>query len=113
MDSSKLTRRRFLRNAAVAFPVGVVVLEGPVLAQQDLPHVELDDPTARALLYVHDAENVDTSNPLAARYEEGQTCANCVQLMGEEGPEWRPCNIFPGKLVNVDGWCSAWVARPQ
>ncbi|MGD8341427.1 MAG: high-potential iron-sulfur protein [Gammaproteobacteria bacterium] len=111
MDRNTFTRRRFLRNAAVAFPVGVVVVEGAAVAQ-DMPHVELDDPTAQALFYVHDVADLDTSDPRAATYEEGQHCANCVQMTGEEGQEWRPCNLFPGKLVSAAGWCSVWAARP-
>lgn len=112
MDRSKLTRRRFLRNAAVAFPVGVVVLEGPASAQ-DLPHLEEDDPTAQALFYHHDVADIDTSDPRAANYEEGEHCANCIQIQGEEGAEWRPCNLFPGKLVAANGWCSVWAAKPN
>jgi len=111
MDRNRVTRRIFLRNAAAAFPIGAIVLEGSALAQ-DLPHVTLDDPTAKALGYVEDAKTVDKSNPLAARYEEGQDCANCVQLQGTPGDEWRPCNLFPGKLVNAGGWCSVWAMKP-
>jgi hypothetical protein len=112
MRETSFTRRRFLRNAALTFPVTTIFIEQTASAQ-DLPHLELDDPTAKALLYVHDADNVDTSNPLAARYEEGQHCGNCVQLQGEEGEDWRPCTLFPGKLVATAGWCSAWVAKPD
>jgi hypothetical protein len=25
--------------------------------------------------------------------------------------EWRPCQIFPGKAVNANGWCSSWMHR--
>jgi hypothetical protein len=95
----------------MAFPVGAIVLESTAQAQ-DLPHVTLDDPTAKALAYVHDAKTVDTSNPAAARYEDGQNCANCVQLQGEAGAEWRPCALFPGKLVAAAGWCSVWTKKP-
>lgn len=112
MDLSKLSRRRFLRNAAVAFPIGVVVLESTARAQ-DLPHVALDDPTAKALAYVEDVKNIDKANPVNARYEEGQSCANCIQLQGEAGAEWRPCNLFPGKLVAAAGWCSVWTKKPD
>ena len=112
MDCGKLSRRRFLRNSAVAFPIGVVVLESTALAQ-DVPHVALDDPTAKALGYVHDAKTVDKSVPTNARYEEGQTCANCVQLQGEAGAEWRPCILFPGKLVAAAGWCTVWTKKPD
>jgi len=111
MDNSKLSRRRFLRTVAVAVPVTAITLRQTAEAQ-DLPHVELDDPTAKALLYVNDAATVDTSNPLAARYQAGQTCANCVQIQGEDGADWRPCNLFPGKAVSAHGWCTAWAMKP-
>lgn len=112
MQRTGLTRRVFLRNAAIAFPVGCVVLESAALAQDEVPHVSLDDPTAKALYYVEDATKVDKSNPMAVNYKEGQHCANCVQLQGEEGVAWRPCNLFPGKLVSASGWCSAWSMKP-
>jgi hypothetical protein len=31
-----------------------------------------------------------------------------MQIKGDAKAEWRPCNIFPGKLVNNNGWCAAW-----
>lgn len=108
-----LSRRTFLKSAAAAAPAGAVIVCGRATAQDDLPHVTDDDPTAKALAYVHDASMVDKSNPLAARYEPGQMCSNCVQLQGNEGDEWRPCPIFPGKLVKATGWCSVWAAKPQ
>ncbi len=40
-----------------------------------------------------------------------QSCANCAQLQGNEGDEWRPCAIYVGKLVNANGWCSVWVPK--
>ena len=112
MEFSKLSRRRFLRNAAVAFPIGVVVLESTASAQE-IPHVALDDPTAKALLYVEDVKNIDKTNALNAKYEEGQSCANCIQLQGEAGAAWRPCNLFPGKLVAAAGWCTVWAKKPD
>jgi len=112
MQRDGFTRRRFLRNAALTFPVGTILLEQAASAQ-GLPHLQEDDPTAKALGYVHDAKDIDTSSPTAARYEEGQHCGNCMQLQGEEGEEWRPCLIFPGKLVATTGWCSVWVEKPE
>ena len=102
--------------------VGVVALrepdalgtaDHPVIRIEPAPRVELDDPTAQALYYVHDVADIDTSDPRAARYEEGQVCENCVQLTGEAGEEWRPCNLYPGKLVASAGWCSVWAAIPE
>jgi len=108
----KCTRRLFLRSSAAAFPAGLIILEQPASAQ-DLPHLSAENPMAQALLYVDDAANVDTSKALAARFEPGQHCGNCVQLQGESPDEWRPCSLFPGKLVASAGWCSAWVKNPN
>ncbi|HEX5442966.1 MAG TPA: high-potential iron-sulfur protein [Pirellulales bacterium] len=113
MHRIRLNRRVFLHNAAIAFPIGYVVIEQVALAQDDLPHVTSDDPTAKALYYVEDATKVDKSNPLAVRYTEGQHCGNCLNLQGDAGAAWRPCNLFPGKLVSSKGWCSLWTKIPD
>ena len=110
MQDSKFTRRRFIRDLAVAAPAGAVIMQS--VQAQDLPKITEDDPAAKALIYVHDVADVDTSNPLAARFEPGQDCSNCVQIQGEEGADWRPCAIFPGKLVANKGWCSVWAPMP-
>ena len=113
MQDENLTRRTFLQTLAVALPLpaGTVMLHSESHAE-DLPKLDLNDPAAKALVYVEDAATVDKSNPLAARFEAGQDCANCAQIQGEDGAEWRPCGIFPGKLVASKGWCSVWVAKP-
>lgn len=111
MDHTKLSRRKFLSHVAVAVPATAVTLSQPAQAQ-DLPPLELDDPTAVALYYKHDTADVDTASPQAARYMPGQNCANCVQIQGEDGAEWRPCALFPGKSVNAAGWCSVWAPKP-
>ncbi len=111
MDESKLSRRKFLGGVAAAVPVTAISIRQTAEAQ-DLPPVELEDPTARALYYLHDAANVDTSIPQGARYMPGQNCANCVQIQGNDGDEWRPCALFPGKSVNAAGWCSVWAPKP-
>jgi len=111
MADKIFSRRSFIQSLAVALPAGAVVLQNEALAD-DLPHLDPSDPTAQALVYVHNAADVDTSNPLAARFEPSQHCANCAQIQGDDGAEWRPCGIFPGKAVNANGWCSVWVAKP-
>lgn len=112
MTDKNVSRRRFLQQVAIAVPAGALLFQPRARAQQDLPKLDPNDPAAAALLYVHDAADVDTSNPMAARFEEGQLCSNCAQIQGEEGAQWRPCGIFPGKLVNADGWCSVWAPMP-
>jgi hypothetical protein len=111
MTDKTLSRRSFIQSVAAALPVGALVMQNKAFAGE-LPQLDLNDPTAKALLYVHDAANVDTSNPAAAKFAAGQNCANCAQVQGEDGAEWRPCGIFPGKAVNAKGWCSVWVGKP-
>jgi len=70
-----------------------------------------DNPQAMSLGYKHDAETVDTSK--FANYKPGQICAGCSLYGGDEGDEWGSCAIFAGKMVNANGWCSAFVAKPS
>jgi hypothetical protein len=112
MRNENVSRRNFLKGVALAVPAGAAGLQAKEAKASDLPQLDETDPAAVALLYVHDASKVDTSNPMAARFEAGQNCANCAQILGEEGAEWRPCGIFPGKAVAAAGWCSVWAAKP-
>ncbi len=117
MNKPEVTRRRFLAQVAIAVPAGAALLNAAVSttasaqAAAPLPKLELTDPSAKALLYVDDAANVDRKNPLAARFAPNQNCANCSQIQGKAGDAYRPCAIFPGKLVASKGWCSVWAAK--
>lgn len=73
------------------------------------PKLSLDDAQAKALGYVHDATNVDQSK--YARYQPGQACHNCQLFQAQGDEEWAGCSIFPGKLVNRAGWCSAYAPK--
>lgn len=93
-----LNRRNFLKlsgTTVIGMTLGGVALHAK--AQEAL---SADDPTAKALNYVPKST------------VEGSNCANCMYIQGEDGAEMRPCAIFPGKLVNSNGWCSAWVKKP-
>jgi hypothetical protein len=111
MSKKNLSRRSFVQAIALAAPAGAAVWATPAVSA-DMPKLDVNDPTAKALIYVEKGADVDTSNPLASRFEPSQTCANCVQIQGQDGEAWRPCAIFPGKLVAADGWCSVWAAKP-
>jgi len=63
---------------------------------------------AKALGYVHNTEEVD--NATWASHTVDQKCSNCQLVMAGDG-DWVGCAIFPGKLVNINGWCSAWVQK--
>lgn len=74
-----------------------------------MPKLEENDPQAEALAYRHDAANVDPAkNP---RYKDGQLCSNCILYQGKEGDQWGGCSIFPGRLVNADGWCNVYAPK--
>lgn len=115
MNKPDESRRRFLTQVAMAVPAGAVLLNTVVAstaqAQAAMPKLTLDDPSAKALLYVEDTKKVDRKNPQAARWTADQHCANCSQIQGKDGDEYRPCAIFPGKLVHANGWCSAWAKK--
>jgi len=105
---SKIARRKFIQLSAVAVAC-CLANPGRKAFAQDLPHVSEDDPMAGAMKYTHDASTVDASaraNPAA-----DQNCANCALIQGNDGDEWRPCQIFPGKAVNAKGWCSVWAPK--
>ena len=105
MHSPALGRRRFVKNTlglAAAIPVVTFATRA---GAADLPQLDLADPTAVALKYVHDAAEADQ------RASEDHLCENCIQYTGEEGAEWGPCTIFPGKGVAAKGWCSAYVPK--
>lgn len=112
MSKSPLDRRTLLKTALaglVAMPAAGLVREAAA-AQAAVPHLDEKDPMAVAMGYVHDAKKVDAAK--VPQYKPGADCANCIQLTGKQGDEWRPCNIFPGKLVHSNGWCKVWVAKP-
>lgn len=106
---SKIARRQFLQLSAVAAAGAVIHPGREAAAQDDMPHLDPEDPTAQSMRYTHDASSVDPSS--RANPAEDQNCANCALVQGEDGEAWRPCQIFPGKLVNADGWCSVWAPK--
>jgi hypothetical protein len=84
--------------------VSGMVPAGRLAAQDDLPHVDESDPTAQSLKYMHDATQSE-------RTDSSQLCNNCLYFKGSAGDEWARCDLFPGKQVNGNGWCSAWTQK--
>lgn len=104
-SAERPTRRRFLKLAAtgaVAAPIAITVLPRLALADE-LPHLDPNDPTAKALAYTPDAATAKGN----AAYKPGADCANCTFYQGKAGDEWGPCMLFPGKSVHVKGWCAS------
>jgi hypothetical protein len=105
---SKIARRKFIQLSAVA-AAGCLAIPAREGLAQDLPKLSEDDAMAGAMKYTHDSSTVDPAaraNPAA-----DQDCANCALIQGNDGDEWRPCQIFPGKLVSAKGWCSVWAPK--
>jgi len=103
-----LSRRDALKN--IALVAGALAVPASRIAgAADLPHVAATDPTAVALAYHEDAKSVDVKK--FPTYKPDQKCATCLQLQGKAGDPWRPCNLFPGKLVSENGWCKVWVKK--
>ena len=102
-----ITRRRFFATAGAA---AAVVTTGipDVQADDHLIRLDENDPTAKALSYVHDAKTVDAAKRFSDRY-----CYNCALFAGEVDDEWAACSIFPGKAVANQGWCSVWAPKPK
>lgn len=102
MNKLHASRRRFLKFAGFGL---VAVGSGQLGMRQafaaDKPHLDLEDPTAKALGYVHQSP------------DPAKLCSNCLHIQGDSGEQWRPCALFPGKLVNNDGWCKGWVPQPK
>lgn len=105
---SKIARRKFIQLSAVA-AAGCLVYPGREARADDLPHLAEDDPMAKAMKYTHDASTVDAASRTNKAAE--QNCANCALIQGNDGDEWRPCQIFPGKAVSANGWCSVWAPK--
>jgi hypothetical protein len=107
--TNRISRRAALKCLATA--AGTLALVETTQAAAAKPHVTLQDPTAIALGYVEDATKVDAKkNPT---YKAGSNCANCLQSAGGLASDaWRPCNLFPNKLVNAKGWCKVYVKKP-
>jgi hypothetical protein len=109
-DDSKVNnnRRRFLGTMAVtlaAAPLLSTIGSTKALAA-DLPHLKESDPTATALQYHENvAKAPRTDKP--GMPAKNQFCHNCNFVKAKSG-EWRPCQIFQGKLVNQNGWCASW-----
>jgi hypothetical protein len=105
---SKIARRKFIQLSAVA-AAGCFARPDQDARADELPHLTEDDPVAKSMRYTQDWSTVDPSS--RANPAPEQHCSNCALVLGEDGDAWRPCQIFPGKAVNANGWCSVWAPK--
>lgn len=107
-DKRQLTRRQFLQRGGYA--VTFIPFIGVAARAADMPRLDESDPAAVALAYKHEVNDVDKEKyPRAAPADGRQPmCSNCVLFQAKADEEWAGCGIFPNKLVNARGWCSAY-----
>jgi hypothetical protein len=79
----------------------------PVRAQTT--HLDEKDPQAAALGYVEDTAKVDEAK--FPKHAATQTCSRCALGQFKTSESYANCTLFPGKQVNANGWCSAFVKR--
>jgi len=108
MNDPLLQRRTVLKGALAALAAIPVIAAGRAEAAAPAK-LDPNDPTAKALGYVVDTTKVDDKKFAAHKAE--QKCTNCVQFQGKATDAAGGCNIFPGKQVEGNGWCSAWVKK--
>jgi hypothetical protein len=104
------TRRDVLRLIGAAVASVGALRASPLLAEQDaLPHLTDANPAAAALGYTEDASTVDTGK--FPKHKASERCASCryFQAAGS-GTQFGPCQLYPGNAVNMNGWCSGYLA---
>lgn len=106
------TMRRRVLIGTVATLATAPFVRGMLISRAqagELKQLSEDDPTAKALKYHHDATKAPRADK-PGHPAKDQFCHNC-QLIKSDSGTWRPCQIFPGKAVNKDGWCASWTPK--
>jgi len=98
-------RRKVIKNLSVAAGLSAAFSWRPTFGAQ-VPRLDVKDPAAMALGYVENVAHLDAKK--YPEFTQGSSCENCMQLQGSAGNNYRPCGLFPGKLVSVSGWCKGW-----
>jgi hypothetical protein len=100
------TRRDVVKSLGTAAGMSAAALPWSRTLAAQAPRLDVKDPAAVSLGYVENAAEVDARK--FPEYSPGSICENCLQLRGIAGDNYRPCSVFPGKLVSVSGWCKGW-----
>ncbi len=108
--NTRTTRRHMLRLAGATIICAGTFRFNRLLAGQDaLPHLSDANPAAASLGYTEDASRVDGSK--FPKYKPGQHCASCKYFQpAGSGGEFGPCQLYPGNAVNMNGWCTGYLA---
>jgi hypothetical protein len=104
----KLTRRVMVQKLGWVAGVSAAYAWRPSSSAEP-DRLDVKDPAAIALGYVENVSQVDVKK--FPQFVQGSNCENCLLLQGSAGNNYRPCSLFPGKLVSVSGWCKGWTAE--
>ncbi len=115
VSQSRRDAVKVMLGTAAAIPMINLVGFGTARADAPATAVAADDATAVALKYHQNA--AESERLTAARPglpPEQQMCSNCqfrlADAAGATG-DWSGCQLFPGKLINVNGWCASWTLK--
>ena len=108
MSDRTLSRRELLES--LAFGAAAMTVLPPPSRGAEPAKLDVNDPAAVALGYVENAAQVDAKKfpALSCRDRTATTACSC---RARPATAYRPCSLFPGKLVAVGGWCSGWTAE--
>lgn len=99
-------RRVFFLQVAAG---GTVLASTQAMAQASPPKVDEKDPQAVALGYVRDTAKADQKK--YPKHTADQKCSGCQLYTGKPKEPTGPCPLFPGKVVEANGWCGSWVKK--
>lgn len=103
-----MNRRKVVKGILLGAGSAALLKSRPSPAA-DMGHLNVKDPAAVAQGYTEDAGRVDPKQ--YPTFVKGSSCENCLLLQGTAGAAYRPCELFPGKLVAIKGWCKGWAAE--
>lgn len=107
--SKSFSRRDLVKGFGLLLGAASALPAAPQSRAAEPVHLRPTDAIAVALSYHENAKTIDPKE--FPTYQPNQSCSNCLQLQGTAGLPWRPCNLFPGQVVSVDGWCKVWVKK--
>jgi hypothetical protein len=112
ISQSRRDAVKVMLGTAVAIPMINLVGFGTAHANP-ANAVTPDDPTAQALKYSQDAtKSIRESAARPGAPTDQQHCATCMFMLPDQGEgDWKGCSLFPGKLINVNGWCTSWTLK--
>ena len=110
MFTTSHSRRGFLRRFMAGAAALAFARTPQAFAADAPPHLSTSDPTAKSLGYTEDASKLDPAKEPV--FKPGSKCSTCTQYQAAQASGgYAPCTIFPGKVVNANGWCKAFIAK--